>query len=73
MKVLVLINMDGGVSEHLFSVTLGSNAHVFLTKRSHLSTNIGMFLQGEMSGSSSLLYLRAEDLDSRAVHSVTPF
>ena len=49
MEVLVLINMDGGVSEHLISMTLRSDAHVFLAKRSHLSTNIGMFLQRESS------------------------
>ena len=50
MEVLVLINMDGGVSEHLIFVSLGSDAHIFLAKRSHLGINIGTFLQQEMLG-----------------------
>jgi hypothetical protein len=41
---MALISVDGSLSEHLIEMTLGSDAHVLLTKRLDVGVDVSMLL-----------------------------
>ena len=49
MKLLVLINMNRGISEHLILVALRSNAHILLSKRFDMRVDVGVFLEAVLA------------------------